>query len=382
MPAFFRSHPLEILGYALSALAIAAAAPAFAVPNDYPIRFETEKRDGQFVVVARNEGPSTISAHATLTAENTASNKIWPIDVVVAPYSSQDIAVVWALIPHRASKFSYTTSYQFGDMTAVHDPHAVYRLPFEEGRAFRIDQAFGGVLTTHANSDTQYAVDINMPEGTPVVAARSGIVVDATFTNSIGADDPALIDKANTVIIMHDDGTLAEYAHLAQTPVLVARGQRVEAGATIAHSGNTGYSSGAHLHFAVSRPALSDAGQMRLAALPFDFYTHNPPILFRPQAMKTVSAIYDLRANAVEKKDLAAPAATPKGAVTARAHATVAGSIQTTLAERCELVFADLRQYLLLTTDRVFPAWALAALLALWLIVRARARERVTESRR
>lgn len=59
-------------------------------------------------------------------------------------------------------------------------------------------------------------------------------------------------DKFNNyVIIRHDDGTLAQYCHLKKGGCIVKPGQVVATGQLIAHSGNTGFTSGAHLHFCV-----------------------------------------------------------------------------------------------------------------------------------
>jgi len=57
--------------------------------------------------------------------------------------------------------------------------------------------------------------------------------------------------RANYVRILHDDGTMGLYAHLRPEGVLVRVGQRVRQGQQIGLSGNTGFTSGPHLHFAV-----------------------------------------------------------------------------------------------------------------------------------
>src|SRR5207249_5813342 len=55
----------------------------------------------------------------------------------------------------------------------------------------------------------------------------------------------------NYVLIRHEDGTLGHYCHLQKNGSVVKVGQTVATGDVIAHSGNTGFSSGAHLHFCV-----------------------------------------------------------------------------------------------------------------------------------
>jgi hypothetical protein len=55
----------------------------------------------------------------------------------------------------------------------------------------------------------------------------------------------------NYVLIQHEDGTVAHYCHLQKGGCLVKPGQKVATGDAIAHSGNTGFSTGPHLHFCV-----------------------------------------------------------------------------------------------------------------------------------
>lgn len=61
-------------------------------------------------------------------------------------------------------------------------------------------------------------------------------------------------DKYNNfILIRHEDGTLAHYCHLQQGGVVVKPGQIVNAGQHIGYSGNTGFSSGPHLHLCIFR---------------------------------------------------------------------------------------------------------------------------------
>jgi murein DD-endopeptidase MepM/ murein hydrolase activator NlpD len=101
-----------------------------------------------------------------------------------------------------------------------------------------------------------------MPEGTPIVAARGGIVVKTENQQTGRGNNPS----GNFVRILHDDGTMGVYLHLMKGSVAVNEGGRVAAGTFLARSGNTGNSTGPHLHFVVQR----NVG-LALESIPFDF---------------------------------------------------------------------------------------------------------------
>lgn len=139
-----------------------------------------------------------------------------------------------------------------GAPTAQHRPPRPYRAPFAPGATFPISQAYPDTFT-HNTTETRYAVDIALPDGTPVYAAREGTVINVHHDKFVGGLSPAMLDQANVVMILHDDGTIGLYAHLHWDSVRVHIGQRVERGQYIANSGSTGFSSGPHLHFCVFR---------------------------------------------------------------------------------------------------------------------------------
>jgi murein DD-endopeptidase MepM/ murein hydrolase activator NlpD len=144
--------------------------------------------------------------------------------------------------------YSYTNYYKLGSSVAVPDDY-VYSLPYPSGNAYRVTQGYGGRFShTGAN---QFAIDWKMPEGTPVLAARGGLVVKTKDDSNRGGSRPEYDRFNNYVLIRHDDGTLGQYCHLRKGSVKVAPGQFVRAGDLIALSGNTGFSDGAHLHFCV-----------------------------------------------------------------------------------------------------------------------------------
>ena len=138
-----------------------------------------------------------------------------------------------------------------------------YLLPLPRTR-MRVDQGFNGRFS-HTDPQNRFAIDFGAEQGTPVSAARAGVVmqVESDFDKA-GLDLEKYGGRANYVRILHDDGTMALYAHLQPEGVLVRAGQRVHAGQRIGLSGNTGFTSGPHLHFAVQ----VNQG-MRLVAIPF-----------------------------------------------------------------------------------------------------------------
>lgn len=161
---------------------------------------------------------------------------------------------------------AYRYVYLLGDPNAVHNASQAYRAPFAVAREHRISQAYPYAIT-HTTADSQHAVDIAMPIGTDVYAARGGTVIDVASTNFRGGLDTSQQGaQANVIRILHDDGTYAIYAHLNWNSIRVRPGDLVQRGQYIADSGNTGFSTGPHLHFAVIR----NAG-MRLESVPVVF---------------------------------------------------------------------------------------------------------------
>ncbi|MFE1512391.1 M23 family metallopeptidase [Streptomyces sp. NPDC058726] len=109
-------------------------------------------------------------------------------------------------------------------------------------KSYKLSASFAqnGGMWASKHSGQDYAV----PTGTPVLAAHGGTVVKAGGNGA--GDGPAY---GNAVVIKHGDKTYSQYAHLSS--VNVKAGQVVKTGQKIASSGNTGNSSGPHLHFEI-----------------------------------------------------------------------------------------------------------------------------------
>ncbi len=233
-------------------------------------------------------GVSVSHSYTGSSVQIVASNRFHaPIEVGVVfdtiegvEYPSSDEDRVW-VVPARSDlvlldlpalgsvavpNVQYSYVWVPGDPAATPDSGVTYRAPYSVGTSYPVTQAYPD-SATHRTRDAMYAVDFAMPVGTDIVAARDGIVFDVASKNYKGGTDAnQYADLANIVRILHDDGTIAVYAHLNWNSIRVNPGDRVAAGQYIADSGNTGFSSGPHLHFAVHR----NMG-MRIDSVPVSF---------------------------------------------------------------------------------------------------------------
>lgn len=124
-----------------------------------------------------------------------------------------------------------------------------HHLPFRVGTEVRVTQGFHG-YTSH-REDLAYSVDMACEEGTPVVASRAGVVWAVEKESNQGCAERSCVEQANYVVLDHGDGTFSQYFHLRHKGVVVEPGEQVCRGQVIGLCGNTGFSSGPHLHFAV-----------------------------------------------------------------------------------------------------------------------------------
>ncbi len=216
------------------------------------------------VLAAINDyyGPIEVEISAE-RIENMRAEPPLPVRVVVPARTEMTVVALKPTGPRW--RYGYQVRAVLGDPSAVHRPEQPYAPPFASGQRFPISQAFDGTFS-HQHPQSRYAVDLSLPLGTPVRAARAGVIMEVAGDFFDGGLDPKYQARANAVRVLHDDGTMAVYAHLHPDSIRVSPGQRIERSAWLANSGNTGFSTGPHLHFAIQR----NAG-MELVSIPFEF---------------------------------------------------------------------------------------------------------------
>ncbi len=226
-------------------------------------RLRVESDGGRYLAFADNTLAGPIEVLVSFSrSNNIVGDPPLPARAMVPPRSSALVAVLSAADPGRGGDFELRMDSLPGDPNA-RPGDIEYLLPLRQDE-FRIDQGYGGQFS-HTDSQNRYAVDFAADVGTPVVAARDGVVmqVESDFVKAC-LNRERYGWRANFVRILHDDGTMALYAHLRSEGVMARVGQRVRAGQQIGLSGNTGFTTGPHLHFAVQ----VNRG-MRLESIPF-----------------------------------------------------------------------------------------------------------------
>jgi hypothetical protein len=226
----------------------------------YPLRVEAvADEDGVWQVMAHNRGSSPIYVQLELKkTENIRQGGAGRSGGRVLEAGAREVmAEAIPIEPTEKVNFNWELKWVFGRGTNKGNHDGLYRPPFPGDLTFDTTNT----ATEHPARE-RYAVDILMPAGTPVIAARSGWVMDVAGEE--GGDrvedglTPAYIDQKDVqrmgayVRIVHDDGTWAEYSNLKEGSIKVTPGVTVEAGTQIGLSGEQ-FGSEPHLTFAVMK---------------------------------------------------------------------------------------------------------------------------------
>lgn len=227
---------------------------------DNQVKLETKKHAAGETLLVRNDLYAPVQIELKLEqVRNAVGAPDQPITWVLPPRSKIRLATLAARDPSQPLSYTPRLRYALGDPRLLPTQNR-YPLPWRGG-PFRLSQGANGKYS-HFTPKGRYALDIAMPEGTPIIAARAGVVVKTENRQSGRGNNPS----GNYVRILHDDGTMGVYLHLMKGSVQVQEGRRVQVGSLLARSGNTGNSTGPHLHFVVQR----NVG-LALESIPFDF---------------------------------------------------------------------------------------------------------------
>lgn len=248
------------------------------------VRVSTRCEGGVTRIFVENNERTEITMSFDFDLTNLKSSAELPFTATFAPQQTTEAFSVVPLDPDAAWHYTFTNYHHLGSKESVHDDSYLYSLPYAPGRAYRISQGYEGKYS-HVGPN-RYAIDWRMPEGTPVHAARGGLIVKAQDHSDIGGPDRKYDRFNNFILIRHDDGTLGHYCHLQKDGIKVSVGDRVRTGDPIALSGNTGFSSGPHLHFSVFK---TKSGKER-ESIPVRFRTADAGVVTLQSGKKHTAA--------------------------------------------------------------------------------------------
>jgi len=233
---------------------------------------KVKKINNGFEVYVDNNDIVQYSLKLNLNLFNYHTNIKNPILKVLPAKTKKILLVKVKRKTNNNAKFSYKFKSQAGDYNAKHNENQIYLLPFEHGKKFYLSQGYNG-LWSHQG---EFAIDFQMEEGEKIYSARGGIVFNIKEDSKIGGPDRnKFIKHGNKVNVMHDDGTYAKYVHLRYNGVVVENGKRVQRGDLLGYSGNTGWSTEPHLHFAIYKVN----SKLKPITIPTRFLNHDEKII-------------------------------------------------------------------------------------------------------
>jgi len=233
--------------------ALSTANTAMAACADDWLDVEEIREDGSIELRARNLREFPITFTLRVRTRNLVTNGPRTVTETLEGDQSRLVMILQEDGGDRKGNYRISCDWTIGDMDAAHDDELLYLLPYASGKSYRVLQGYGSRFS-HRGLE-QFAVDFNMAVGTPVHAARAGVVAKVVESNSRGCWENGCGAFANYVVVLHSDGTTGEYYHLAKNGAMVEVGDKIAAGQHIALSGNTGHTTMPHLHFAVYRAA-------------------------------------------------------------------------------------------------------------------------------
>jgi len=222
----------------------------------------TNMTNQEWVYIASNHFACPVQVLVRYTNQN-GNEEI--LHHIIPAYTEQTILILSNTTPPL-----FRFAYELGD-PFIEPEQVEYYLPVAPGQMVRVTQGYN-TRFSHKGKNA-YSIDFALSIGSPVYAARDGVVVMVKDNSRRGGNRKAYRGMANSIIIYHNDGTFAHYVHLKYKGSVVKPGDRVVAGQLIGYSGNTGWTRGPHLHFMVTR-----AGYMERFSIPTVFYSSSGPL--------------------------------------------------------------------------------------------------------
>ncbi|GEM_PF-1057415 len=223
-------------------------------------------RRGDFLtyqVQSRREEPVWVVIELT-KLDNLKPLQPLPFALRAEPDGRYDAGVLSVVDRRRGYAHESRFTLLRGNPHAVHDDTWHYRMPFGGTTMRPISQGYNGKFSHKGLG--RYALDFPMPWGTPILASRGGVIVEVINDMVASGTRSGEFESDNRVVIEHRDGTFAIYAHLRHGgPARV--GQPVRTGDLIGLSGDTGFSTGPHLHFEVYK--LREDGKRKTVPVKF-----------------------------------------------------------------------------------------------------------------
>jgi hypothetical protein len=218
------------------------------------VKVFADKKDNSFVLYGSNLAfcPTSLTLKVDLINMRftPSEQKIFVIPARTEKFKLGELTII-----NKGEAYKYSTRYLFtlGDVTKRdYDSAYTYDLPYQKGKQYMLFQGYNG----HFSHQNENALDFTMPEGSEVLAARDGIVIKVVQNNNESCLQEECKKFNNYLFVYHSDGTFAEYVHLRMNGAKFKVGDKVRKGESIAFSGNTGWSSGPHLHFVCSLPSF------------------------------------------------------------------------------------------------------------------------------
>lgn len=261
-------------------LAFFLAPPGFlsagaALAGPISVQKSGTERSPVFLASHSLSAPVEVEFELVQGAAATISQPPMPVRVVIPANTRVEAFRLQASQPTGAWSYRYQYRFVQGDPRARHAPERPYRPPVPAGKRFR--------LAGTGQGDEANAVTILMEPGTPVIAARDGVVAEIRqrpFRRRIG--QRTVQGETTAIRVLHADGTFGVYAHLARDSVAVRPGDRIARGRPMGRIGRE-----------IEPPALlfmvqRNAG-MKLVSVPFQFEGPNG-VAVSPQRGMILSA--------------------------------------------------------------------------------------------